>query len=247
MTILYHKTGAVTASALSKSLGIRKVRDNKWKPADGVPTIRWGSSMPVPNDTCVLNPASAIKTTADGIKMLQVLREAGVNVPESYVVSSEEQLPKDVHLFARKKNHVGGTDIIDCPTYDDAVVAFREHNRRFFTQYVDTAIELRLHVIDGEVVKAFRKHNDDETAIKVRSAKQGWAYKMVNVYKYYPLAIPVALATIKALGLTFGAVDMACDESRSEWVVWEANSAPSLNSLTLELYVQFFERKLNDR
>jgi len=55
------------------------------------------------------------------------------------------------------------------------------------------------------------------------------------------------LATIKALGLTFGAVDMACDESRSAWVVWEANSAPSLNSLTLELYVQFFERKLNDR
>jgi len=243
--ILYNKRGATTAKALAETMGMRKVRDDRWKDRDGVPTIRWGSSMNIPNDTCTLNSARAIKIAADGIKSLDVLREAGVPVPNTYVVSSAEEIPSDVRLFARLKYHAAGQDIIDCPTHTDSLRAYHMFDRNFFSEFVHTDREIRLHVLGGKVVKGFRKvETDDVTNSIVRSSKNGWGYKVINFETFYPMAIPIALKAVEALGLTFGAVDMACTEDKETWVVWEVNTAPSLNTFTLGLYAEFLRKQL---
>jgi glutathione synthase/RimK-type ligase-like ATP-grasp enzyme len=244
---MYNRRGSVTAKALAKELGLKAVRDDKWSSDNhGHPLVRWGASMITRSsvrDQCI-NAPNAIYIAAHGLKMLRALRDAEVNCPEYYPASNFD---KDYDLYetllARRINHVGGKDIKFVNCNHDLYEALDE-GYPYFVKYIETSMELRVHVFGGEVLKAFKKINDDPDASFIRSSYRGWHFQRVDIESHYPKAISVALSAVEALGLTFGAVDMAWSREEKKWYVWEVNSAPSLNSETLSLYVEKFREYL---
>ena len=242
--IIYNKAGAVSAKALATALGLKAVNERKWKPAYPSPKIRWGTSATLVNDDCEINKRRSISIAADGIASLQVLAAAGITVPTLHQVYNVNDLPEGT-LLARKKYHRAGQDIIYCPTKEDAVDAFND-GRRLFSEFVPTYRELRVHVVDGKVVKAFRKDNPNATETDfIRSSKFGWGYKKVDIERFYPTAVEVALEVAAALDLHFVGVDMAStNDTHTEWIVWEPNTAPALNTDTLAIYAELLAPKI---
>ena len=238
--ILYNKSGSVTARNLARLLKMKAIRDDKW--TRGIPTIRWGSSKPIPGDTCRINSALSIGNTSDGFVSLNIMRDYGIPVPDIYRF---HEVPSNVDVLARKRYHRAGTDIIFCRNLQEVRDAYNQQ-RVYFTKYILTSIELRVHVINGEVVKGFRKiKENDEDVIPIRSSNKGWGYKRVDIFEHYPEVIPIVLAVGEALNLTFYAIDMARKRVDRSWVIWEANTAPALNVSTLALYGNRLSRLIN--
>lgn len=238
--LLYNRRGSKTGKKLAKALGMKAIRDSKWKSSDGVPTVRWGSSKYIPNDHCMLNHSTAIRTAADGFTSLGMLRREHIHVPEIY--NSVYDIPENTKVLARDRNHRAGLDIIICETPDQAIEAYLRDNKEIFVRFYETSLELRAHVIDGRVVKSFKKVSDNAKNDQIRTSKRGWSYRRVDPYKHYQKSIPVAVNVANTLGLAFCAIDMAWDVNAGEWLVFEANTAPALNSKTLELYVRELEK-----
>lgn len=244
--LLYNRRGSKTAKLLAKELGMRAVRDDRMAGTfTNPPKIRWGTSVPTHGDVTTINSRVSIATSAHGRTMLRTLDSAGIHTPHPFPFESiiNNNVPEAEFWLARKNNHRGGTDIRVCRTRDDFLSADLD-NYAFFVAYVPTSIELRVHVFGGQVLKAFKKFHANPNASFIRSSYHGWQFKRVSIEDNYPKAIPVAIAATEALGLTFGAVDMAWDITTRQWIIWEVNSAPSLNAETLKLYVDKFKEIL---
>ena len=59
--------------------------------------------------------------------------------------------------------------------------------------------------------------------------------------------VATAIKSAEILGLSFCGVDMAWSSKQNglgRWIVWEINSAPSLNSSSLEIYTQILRENL---
>src|SRR5574341_628572 len=200
--ILYNKKGAVTAKKLAKLLGIKAIRDDKWNKEMGFPVIRWGSSLRINNDTCIINDQESIRRTTDGYAMLNLLQENNIHVPKFVWMSHMFpiwDMGFTYPILARKKNHIGGTDIIVCNSFADVLNAWeRSANRELFVEFVSTSIEIRNHVIGDKVIKSFKKVDGEGF---IRSSKYGWHFKRIDTHTNYTKSITVAIEAVKALGL----------------------------------------------
>ena len=80
----------------------------------------------------------------------------------------------------------------------------------------------------------------------IRSNTRGWKFSRLQLPNVSVDLSRPAIAAVDALGLTFGAVDMASDaEGRNNFVI-EVNSAPGLESSTLEAWVNTIRVYLAD-
>ena len=127
-----------------------------------------------------------------------------------------------------------------------------------YVKYEKKKHEYRVHVILGEAntvqdstvqevhtdVQQKRKRQEtsnEEVDYQVRNHENGW------VYCREELVIPegiedLAVRTVRALGLDFGAVDIIWNQAHNKLTVLEVNTAPGLEGQTLE----FYERHLRD-
>lgn len=120
-----------------------------------------------------------------------------------------------------------------------------------YVQYVKKQKEFRVHVAFGEVidVQEKRKRSDlpegFEANYQVRNHHTGWVYCREEIHTPDAL-LDMAKATVGALGLDFGAVDIIWNEKRNECYVLEANTAPGLEGTTVVKYAEAFIKKLHD-
>lgn len=73
----------------------------------------------------------------------------------------------------------------------------------------------------------------------LRSNKMGWKFAIVK-NKINKTMIIAAISAVKALGLTFGAVD-CCIDTNGNPFIFEVNSGPGLEATSLDKYVEAFE------
>ena len=236
LKVLYHRTTSVTAQNLARALGIGYTKS----PGENeVVAIRWGSSVEHCNDIA-LNPPEAVELAADGLRSLEVLHESAV---PSVQISRDPPEEDSVYpLIARGKiNHIAGNDIEFVTCYEEAI----NSGAKYFTHYRKADKELRVHVFNGEPLRVFRKvprENDADMVIK--TSEHGWGYHITNHKKYYHRAQSIAVKAVEALGLNSGGVDMGWNEEDREYFVFEVNSGPALNSVTLEHYAEKFREYL---
>lgn len=230
MKILYHRSVGPTARRIAEVLGIESTRNPT--PEDTI-VIRWGSSLPAANDMAI-NTRQAIGLAAHGLNSILKLIEAGVPT-----VSVYRTLPEDPDLYpllGRGVNHRAGLDIVwvDSPTSD-------VEQRSYYTKFVRMDKELRVHVFGGEVLRVFRKvPRTCDADTRVKTSLRGWGYHVVNHTKHYKKAQAIAIQAVSALGLTFGAVDIGWNEGEVKYYVFEVNTGPALNSITLHHYCSKF-------
>lgn len=149
-----------------------------------------------------------------------------------------------ISVVCRTKLHGHSGDGIVLADSAEAVVA-----APLYTKYVKKQDEYRVHVAFGEVidVQAKRKRRDVPadfaTNYKVRNHHTGWVYCRENIQEPGELR-GMAVATVSALGLDFGAVDIIYNAKRNECSVLEVNTAPGLTGTTVTKYADAFAKEL---
>jgi predicted ATP-grasp superfamily ATP-dependent carboligase len=112
----------------------------------------------------------------------------------------------------------------------------KKHPATHWLKWIDAKKEFRVHVIDGEVIKLQEKQ-------PIGNYIEGESYfSYPHDFKYKKTLRDIAVRSVEALGLDFGAVDILWDDS---FYILEINTAPCLTRSedTLNRYVKAFMRR----
>lgn len=233
--LLYHANSHVTGNRLGDYLGIPHGRECTDR-YDYL--IRWGSRSSVeyaPRDG-VINSQTSLRQTSDKLESLRMLEEAGINVPDFVEDRDEISETFGYPALGRSENHTRGQDINLILQWRDAYLT---DGNDFFTEYIPTDMEYRMHVANGEVVKVHEKRlrSEADNHPFIRNAETGWVF--LNPRDEAP-PDQLAVDAVSALGLDFGAVDVVREEETGDHYILEVNSAPSLDEANLERYGEAF-------
>jgi glutathione synthase/RimK-type ligase-like ATP-grasp enzyme len=191
--------------------------------------VRWGNSAHAGMDYAVNTPES-IRTAANSVRSLIAMHSAKVNTLEFY-----REVPQDTTVYpilGRDLYHRAGLDIIWCNTPEEATLA----NKYFYTRYTSIDTEFRVHVFGDNIIRMFKKVPRETNAHDtIRTSKRGWGYHRVSLSNYTKCQ-ETAIAAVKSLELMFGGVDIGWNREERKYVVFEVNTGPALNSVSLRQY-----------
>lgn len=222
-----------SADVLSKEEGFgRAFKGGNIKPKDVL--INWGSSSPIETlkqPGKIVNVPAHVAAATNKLKAFKKFKAA--NVPTPLWTTSKAEAANWGHtLFARTnlQGHSGegivvvpkGEEIPDAPLY---------------TFYIFKEREYRVHVCDGKVIDTVRKIRDPGKEVKswkIRSHKNGFIFARECVTPNKGRD-KLAIKSIEALGLDFGAVDIIEDDDGNFYTL-EVNTAPGLEGKTVHVY-----------
>jgi len=246
--LLYHKKSYKTGRGLATQLGLKPTSNSRQlvrmkRP----PTVRYGNSEHNfgENDTKINHP-DVIKVCANSYHFSRWCIEHNFYTPR-YQKFDNNNIPEFPFLL-RRLNHRAGKDII---IINDATelnkIKRNVLKQRYWVPYIETTFELRVHIIDKQVVRVFKKIKpgalDDGEFI--RTVDRGWKYSLrTNLDEKYAQAQQLCINLTEDLGLFFGGIDIAWDIKNRRYVVWEVNSAPGLNSQTIKIYADILRRSI---
>lgn len=244
-----YETGRnLLASLKDSGVNVRRFKQdslNKLKKDDIV--VRWGDSSDGEVDSVivnkgakVLNQSLAIIRNTNKLKSLEVFGKSGLNVPKIY---TDKTKIKTFPVLGRDRHHHGGLDIV--------IINGNNHgnnnynlipDKDFYTGFLDSKKEYRVHVFDGEIIritrKVFRGHDKDGNETEkglIKNDTFGWGHSNVDPENLLHSHGKAAIDVVKAIGLDFGAVDLLIDKNDVPYIL-EVNSSPRLNTIGLEVY-----------
>lgn len=153
------------------------------------------------------------------------------NIPTIDVAMTK---PGEGEWLGRRLSHIGGRDFFNPPVRPD-----------FWVKKEDIVKEYRVHSFKGRSLRAGVKipRVGMEPHPWIRSHEGGWRISYNG--KVRQRHRDLAHAAITALGLDFGAVDIAQRRDKSLFVL-EVNRAPGLEGGTLDAYARAVEEWAND-
>jgi glutathione synthase/RimK-type ligase-like ATP-grasp enzyme len=253
MYVLASKSGILTGKRLARELGLKfhtnadKIRQNSRI------IIRYGNAQESPRiaEDTDCNSRNSIIRCSNKHKLHHYLKDSELETPEYFPYKSGIIIPEKLGkvFLGRKREHRAGQDIklINrgeiIPKATEFLVPLYENIIR----------EYRVHVAFGEVVKVMRKYPINENAHPIiKTTDFGWQYKRSSLERLQcsKSMQETALKTAELLGLTFCGIDMAWsgkEKGLGKWIIWEVNSAPSLNTDSLQLYTKVFKENLSKR
>lgn|SRR5574338_570591 len=239
--LVYNRRGATTGKVIAEALGIPTLNPELETPEF---LIRWGNSRDEWMDEeigCVINKAEAIKNATDKLKSLELMENAGLNVP-AFSTNPEELVEEYGYpILGRRLRHARGSDIQFCLQKRD----FRRR-RDFYTVYIPTNREFRVHVVRDKVVRVQGKYLDfpEKKKAWIRNFESGYRFRNPRL-RLRPARLQDAITAVSALGLDFGAVDLIVGDDNETYIL-EVNTAPSCSPLTGAAYVTSFAEILHD-
>jgi hypothetical protein len=247
--LLYAAESSVTGRALLDAL---KEQDVDIRGGTRLPEgelgvlIRWGATAPIGRKPRrVLNSMKAIQAASNKREALEVLRQAGINVPVVYAAGSLGRIAK-WPVLGRKDHHVGANDIVLCLQARDVDRAEQQLGCTHFTEYVPTKAEYRVHVFGDAIIKISQKiltDPDQATQPWIRNLGAGYTFRQSEI-RLTGASRGMAIDAVNALGLTFGAVDLIVGDDDKAYVL-EVNTAPGLQTDTsLDAYLEQFKQAI---
>ena len=250
MYVLASKSGILTGRRLARELGLKfHTNVNKLRQNFSV-VIRYGnaqeSSRIIDDTDC--NSRDSIIRCSNKHKLHFYLNGSGILTPEYIVYRTGMTIPDKLgdRFLCRKREHRAGKDIVVL----ERGYLIPPSTEFLVPLYQGMIREYRVHIAFGEVIKVMRKFPIDGSAHPIiKTASFGWQYRrsIFNRIQCAESMKKTALKVADILGLKFCGVDMAWsgkEEGLGKWIVWEVNSAPSLNSDSLKLYVNLFKENL---
>jgi hypothetical protein len=249
MYLIASRAGILTGRRLARNLGLRfETNIEKVQKASEV-IIRYGNaqlSERIIKDTDCNSRDSILKMSAKH-RLWNFLKDTDIFSPRYYTLP-EIDGNLTFPAFLRNKMHRAGRDI-------KVVQSSHEipQNMEFIVPYYPTLREYRVHMAYGDVVKVMRKYPVNNNANEmIRTSAFGWQYKVSDLkqIRCAKSMIEIAKQVTEILDAKFCGIDMAWsskDHGLNRWIVWEVNSAPSLNSSSLELYTEIFRSNLTER
>lgn len=200
--------------------------------------INWGMGrMPEWQNysATMLNHPEAVNVASNKLTALEKLKEKEVSIP-SFTTDKEyadvnydgivvrhdlrEHSGRGIELVTRRNQ-----SIPDAPLY---------------TELIDSKAEYRVHVFAGKVIDYIKKRreNDNEPVGDekvIRSHQNGWIFTRENLRRLERVE-QLAIESVEALGLDFGAVDIVMDQDGAVYTL-EVNTAVAMENTTLDNYV----------
>jgi len=231
------------------SKGCKALRDSlKEEGLDVLKIKKVGSRGIIREDIQILNDPTSVAKASDKVVTFQTLQEEGMS---NYIPEWTTRLEDAVAMVAEG-------EVVYCRTLSRAsqgrgIVIASETNEvvqaPLYTCKVDVSREVRIHVFGDRVIhfaqkKRMGSERREEEGISeanedVRSHDNGWIFSISDV-EIPQEAQDVAIRGVKALGLDFGAVDMALTP-QGGCKIYEINTAPGLEGTTLVKYTEAFK------
>jgi glutathione synthase/RimK-type ligase-like ATP-grasp enzyme len=147
-------------------------------------------------------------------------------------------------LIRKTLSGYGGQGIVVCTTREEFNSQWR--NTYYWTRFVHTDFELRVHVFDGQVIKIFKKQcsADTEVSNPIRNVGHDYHFSMRDISKYGKVIELVNKLTPIINGVHYG-LDLGYDSKRKEYFVFECNTGCGLNTETAQLYADLIYNKLS--
>lgn len=205
----------------------------------------------------VINKQPAVLNAINKLKTFNILSQVPeINLPEftQNPLVASKWLEKPGTIVVGRELLTGsqgkGIQIITNPN--------TEFNLPLYTKYIKKYLELRVHCVccndnhtETYVQEKRRRKNFAGTINQyVRNVKNGWVY-CTHVYSVkgdaiHEKAIIQAKAAIKALELTYGAVDIVYNKLQDKCYVLEVNTAPRIVGSTINFYAKAFNLLIKD-
>jgi len=249
--LLASSAGFNSGKSLANLLGLRfhSNPEKISKPFNVV--LRYGNystSSLLENDTKI-NSVSSILNCSRKWLLKSFLEDSNILAP-TYIpvenfnasdinwIENNEKIENSGRVFlGRNRWHRGGQDI-RIFTEKNSIPS----NIDFVVPFIRTSREYRVHVINNEIVKIFRKRNDNEPyyGINIRSSFNGYYFTNARIDKIkdgnalYDIIEKIS----NKLGVMFFGADIGWSPPYNSWIVFEVNSAPGLNSKTIDIYAK---------
>ena len=244
--IMPYKMNSISSKSLSKFFNTKRIYpDRKYKPAPNDIIINWGYGGEAPviangGYKRLLNRPESVAIAANKLETLKVLRSWDIDIPHFYTTNeeAEDALFIGKTLYARTiLTGREGKGIMIIKPGDDIIDA------KLYTEYFENDREFRVHVFDSKVIdfvekKRMSTERAEKLGIKksdrdhmVRNLKKGWSFCRKNIELPNNVG-NLAINAINALGLDFGAVDIAYNTNYGYGVVLEINTAPGMKKGT---------------
>jgi glutathione synthase/RimK-type ligase-like ATP-grasp enzyme len=240
---LYKTRPSKTAIQLVKSKAVKFKLPTK-RQATWV--LNYGATKPLENFSgTYLNHPTAVINASDKIRTFSILSDENIpTVP--WTTDKEEALEwlKTKMVVARTLTRASegrgaifvesGGELPDAPLY---------------TQYIKKQAEYRVNAAFGTIIniRQKRRRTDFEGEVNnlCRSHSNGWVFCSEGVDKTNPILSSLALASINAIGLDFGAVDIIYNAHYNSYYVLEVNSAPGMEGETLTNFLEALKNVFN--
>lgn len=242
LCLVPYKRYSQGARILSRKLGIYHMPD-PCLIRGGHHVINWGNTKwAVPVAAKVYNKPQNVAVAVNKLASYQVLKNAGVLIPEFTTDPEEAKLWATKHVVMCRKllESSGGKGIVVAQKPLDIVPA------KVYTRYVRKKREYRVHVFQGRVIGSKRKIKHKDVAVDndfVRSHDNGYRYICDPANPPTNRTLEAAISAVRALGLDFGGVDIAWVEKGDKPYVLEVNTAPGLTDMTGDWYAKAFKDK----
>lgn len=255
LVIYPYKMGSRSAKALAARVTtvinkrVRRVRAmGLYRPKLKSVILNWGNgTVPIWERTGkqVNNPRN-VALASNKASAFQMFANSNIPTPEwtrDAAVAKQWLVDGDIVLSRTLLNsHSGRGIIINHPGGDNNLV-----RAPLYVKYKKKRKEFRVHVFNGQVIdlaekRRFRQERRDESFVGlVRNHGNGWAFCRNDVVEPAGLR-DLAIQSVAALGLNFGACDIIWNEKENRCYTLEVNTAPGLEGTTLERYSQAVAR-----
>lgn len=233
LSILPYKKASRSSKLLMKELECNLCK-NKFH--NGY-VINWGSTNKLSEyQPLIINHPLFVRIAVNKLYTLEKLENSGVSVPEWTKKRdvAEEWLNDDKPIICRTlltSNSGKGA------YYVEKVEDIPE-GTKIFTKYFPRKNEYRIHVFNGQVILSQEKRKRKGTTPNYKIRNHGdWVFCIKDVHPPLPV-ITNSIKAVKALGLTFGAVDIGWNDTKQKAAVFEINTAPGISPSTAKIYAE---------
>lgn len=243
--ILTHRTGLPSAKLLRDALftetGIRYLVTTRPSHIRRL-HVRYGASSPVDCQDTEFNTPEFVNLVSDKLRFSQRIADK-FNTPK--FICSREPTDDEFPIVIRKTMcGWGGAGIVMCPdrqTFDD------NWHGSYWTRFVKTATEFRIHVLGGNIGKLFKKIRikidgvrPAEDEFPIRTFKLGlYRYSLRNDANSFPDLAELVSQLTNEIGGKMYTLDVGKLADEDGWFIFEGNTASGLNQHTASVYAKY--------
>lgn len=228
-----YKQGSASAKKLAEALDgkVLKHVGSKYKPRLGDVVVNWGAAAPP-----VFAPATTlnadVRVAQCKLATFDKLQAAGVRIPPHWTAKGGGDGVFPVVCRTKLRGH-SGDGIVIANNADELVEA------PLYTKYVKKKDEYRVHVLKDKaffIQRKARKLDNDKPNWLVRNLAGGFVFVECPGDEVPADVINQAVATVAALAIDFGGVDVIWNDKEGKAYVLEVNTACGLEDRTADKY-----------
>ena len=244
MFIYSYKKGSASVAALKQAFDAKliKLENSKFVGGPDKKILNWGSSVAnrevEMSDT--LNKPSLVGVASNKLKFFNML--AGFDITPEFTVdlnTAYDWLNDGNVVIAREKltgHSAEGLEVIENQVdWDD----YNHNDAKLYVKYIPKKAEFRVHVFKGKVIDVQKKGTPKgmiPISYRVQNRNNGFIF-IREGFTTPQCVKDVAVKAFNETGLDFGAIDVIYNEYREKAYVLEMNTAPGLEGITVNNYV----------